>query len=143
MANRDAVDERLVREYRDGTGKLVYDIKDVGGFPPMAKGTPYADADGDGMPDRWEKPRGLNPSVNDSAADRDGDGYTNIEEFLNGPTKNAAALPAKASGKSNGLRLIFREVSAPRDYGTASSTMSVQAIPSDAIVRLNLPLSRM
>jgi hypothetical protein len=104
VANRDAVDERLVREYRDGTGKLVYDIKDVGGFPAMARGTPYDDADGDGMPDRWEKARGLDPGVNDSAADRDGDGYTNIEEFLNGSTKNAAVLPANAGRKSSGLR---------------------------------------
>jgi hypothetical protein len=31
-----------------------------------------------------EKARGLNPQKNDSAADRDGDGYSNIEEFLNG-----------------------------------------------------------
>jgi pectate lyase len=99
VMNRDSVDERLVREYRDGSGKLVYDIMDVGGFPTMAKGTPYADADGDGMPDRWEKARGLSPTVNDSAADRDGDGYTNIEEFLNGSTKIEGASPANAVKK--------------------------------------------
>jgi pectate lyase len=85
VSNRDAVDERLVREYRTGTGKLVYDVNDVGGFPAIAAGTPYADADRDGMPDVWEKARGLNPDINDSAGDRDGDGFTNIEEFINAP----------------------------------------------------------
>lgn len=85
VMNRDAVDERLVREYRQGTGKLIATIEEVGGMPVIAAGTPYADADRDGMPDAWEKARGLNPNFNDSAADRDGDGYTNLEEFLNSP----------------------------------------------------------
>lgn len=82
---RDAVDERLVREYRTGTGKLISSIDEVGGHPAIAAGTPYPDADHDGMSDVWEKARGLDPARNDSAADRDGDGYTNLEEFLNGP----------------------------------------------------------
>lgn len=47
------------------------------------------------MPDGWEKARGLNPMVSDSAADRDGDGYTNIEEFLNSPT----ARPDRSQGR--------------------------------------------
>lgn len=85
VPNRDAVDERLVHEYRSGTGKMVYSIDDVGGFPVIDAGTPYVDTDRDGMPDAWEKARGLNPRKNDSAGDRDRDGYTNIEEFINAP----------------------------------------------------------
>ena len=43
------------------------------------------DTDNDGMPDAWELDHGLDPrSPSDGAADRDGDGYTNIEECLNG-----------------------------------------------------------
>ena len=41
------------------------------------------DTDKDGMPDTWEIANGFNPNIDDSAADFDGDGYTNIEEFLN------------------------------------------------------------
>ena len=37
------------------------------------------------MPDAWEKDRGLNPGdASDGAKDRDGDGYTNVEEYING-----------------------------------------------------------
>jgi len=36
------------------------------------------------MPDQWEAARGLNPKdASDAAADRDGDGYTNLEEYIN------------------------------------------------------------
>jgi hypothetical protein len=84
VSNRDAVDERLIREYRSGTGKLIGSVEEGGGFPAIAKGIPYPDSDADGMSDVWEKSRGLNPNKNDSAADPDGNGYTHLEEFLNG-----------------------------------------------------------
>jgi len=35
------------------------------------------------MPDAWERQHGLDPANGaDGAADRNGDGYTNIEEYL-------------------------------------------------------------
>ncbi len=56
----------------------------VGGYPNY-QGTPYKDSDGDGMPDDWEKKHGLNPSdPSDANGDLNGDGYTNIEDFING-----------------------------------------------------------
>ena len=68
--------------------KLGYitDPEEVGGYPEY-RGTPYPDADQDGMPNEWESARGLNAhDPNDAATDRDGDGYSNIEEFINGAT---------------------------------------------------------
>lgn len=43
------------------------------------------DADGDGMPDEWEKKQGFNPAdPADADADADADGFTNLEEFVAG-----------------------------------------------------------
>jgi len=36
------------------------------------------------MPDSWEAARGLNPNYSgDANSDRNNDGYTNIEEYIN------------------------------------------------------------
>jgi len=41
------------------------------------------DDDKDGMLDNWETNNGLDPTVDDSSGDADGDGLTNVQEFLN------------------------------------------------------------
>jgi hypothetical protein len=43
-----------------------------------------SDAEGDGMTDGWEIDNGLDPQVNDSADDADGDSVTNLEEYQAG-----------------------------------------------------------
>lgn len=87
---RDSVDQRVVASVRNRSGRLIDSQRDVGGWPQLARGTPWADRDGDGMPDAWEQARRLNPGdPRDGNGDADGDGYTNIEEWL-----NALAAPA-------------------------------------------------
>ncbi|MBP1614256.1 MAG: hypothetical protein H6Q13_1704 [Bacteroidetes bacterium] len=106
---RDAVDARVVKTVQ--TGKAIYvdnapefvspyvkrrlpadsykkgiitDIRQVGGLPEY-KGIPYVDSDNDGMPDAWEIKNGLNPNdASDAVLDCNGDGYTNIEKYING-----------------------------------------------------------
>jgi hypothetical protein len=106
---RDAVDARIVKMVK--TGKAIYakDAKEfvtpyvkrrlpadsykqgiithpqqVGGLPEY-NGTPYVDTDNDGMPDVWEVKYGLNPNdAGDAVKDCNGDGYTNIEKYING-----------------------------------------------------------
>ena len=47
------------------------------------------DSDQDGIPDRWELDIGLNPlDASDAAADPDGDGWTNLEEYQTGRDLN-------------------------------------------------------
>jgi len=68
---------------------LITDIRQVGGYPEY-KGVPRKDSDMDGMPDAWEKEFGLNPKdPRDAQGDLNGDGYTNIEKYINhiDPTK--------------------------------------------------------
>ncbi|WP_026713970.1 polysaccharide lyase [Flavobacterium daejeonense] len=68
---------------------IITDISQVGGYPEY-KGKAYKDSDKDGMPDAWEKKYGLNPNdASDANGDINGDGYTNIEKYINGidPTK--------------------------------------------------------
>lgn len=67
--------------YKQG---IITDVRQMGGYPEY-KGTPYVDTDGDGMPDEWEKANGLNPNdPGDANKDCTGDGYTNIEKYING-----------------------------------------------------------
>ena len=81
---RDAVDARVVQTVRAGTGRLIDSQKDVGAWPVLAAGKPWKDSDGDGMPDQWERAHRLNPrNAADGAVDRNSDGYTNLEEWLN------------------------------------------------------------
>ncbi len=63
---------------------IITDIAQVGGYP-VYKGEAYKDSDNDGMPDKWEKQYGLNPKdASDAVKDLNGDGYTNIEKYING-----------------------------------------------------------
>jgi uncharacterized repeat protein (TIGR01451 family) len=55
---------------------------------PKSKG-PLFDTDKDGIPDAWELVYGLNPlDPSDAQKDNDGDGLTNLEEYLAGTSPN-------------------------------------------------------
>ena len=86
---RDPVDERIINEVRSGQptfGNGIIKVPaDVGGWPAYHGTPPPVDGDHDGMPDAWERRHGFdvaNPA--DGIADSDRDGYTNVEELLNG-----------------------------------------------------------
>ena len=67
------------------TGRIIDDEDEVGGWCELQSGTSSADSDHDGMPDDWERAKQLDPdNPDDRNGDLDGDGYTNLEEYLNG-----------------------------------------------------------
>ena len=67
--------------YKDG---IITDPRQMGGYPEYSKWKPWKDTDGDGMPDEWEIENGLNPNdPSDAVKDCTGDGYTNIEKYIN------------------------------------------------------------
>ena len=87
---RDSVDERVINEVRTGTATygnngLIDSQDEVGGYPLLESLPAPLDTDHDGMPDDWENDHDLNPTdPADRNGDLDGDGYTNLEEYLNG-----------------------------------------------------------
>jgi pectate lyase len=81
---RDSVDARIIADVRNRTGKIIDDPEnDVGGYPSLRSGTAPQDTDQDGMSDAWESSQGLMKNdASDGVKDKDGDGYTNVEEYL-------------------------------------------------------------
>ncbi len=110
LPRRDAIDVRIVTETRNGTATyegptyatvtgtgishpsgIIDSPANVGGIPQYGSSTPYKDTDKDGMDDVWELANGLNPN---NAADGNAlapNGYTNLENFLNGITKDTGS----------------------------------------------------
>lgn len=123
LPKRDAVDARIVKQV--ATGKIEFDpnvklpetqfkhrrlpidsykqgiITDpaqVGGYP-VYKGTPYKDADNDGMPDAYEIANKLNPKDASDAAKITKSGYSNIELYLNSVVNVKNVVPIIAVKK--------------------------------------------
>jgi len=84
LPRRDSVDARIVAEVRRRKGSIIDSQTQVGGWPELKSKAAPIDSDEDGMPDSWERQHGLNPhDARDGAGDKDSDGYTNLEEYLN------------------------------------------------------------
>jgi hypothetical protein len=102
----DDHDQRIIREVREGSFQfkgsatglpgLPDTQEDVGGWEeyPVVKRPADWDTDGDGMPDAWEHAHGLNPrDPADWNGDFKGDGYTNLEKYLNELVGEYSAQP--------------------------------------------------
>jgi hypothetical protein len=95
-ADRDAVDKRIVKEVINGTGRIIDSQKDVGGWPVLAKNYRALTIPG-------------NPNE-----DNDGDGYTNLEEWLHGYAADVEGTGTATCGD-----------------GTCSGTETCSSCPSD------------
>jgi hypothetical protein len=80
---RDGVDLRVLKSLRERSGQLIDSQTQVGGWPSLETGQPYADTDHDGMSDEWEMRHHLNPRNARDGAKLAQDGYSNLEHFLN------------------------------------------------------------
>ena len=106
----DAIDARTLKDVRrrgftyrgskTGLPGIPDSVRDVGGYVELKGGEAPADGDHDGMPDDWERANKLDPSdPADGNRDDVGDGYTNLERYLNSivsapPAPAATAVPA-------------------------------------------------
>ena len=97
--SRDEYDEMMVSDTRDGAASCI--VSGIGkglinsqddityadgstGFPALNSLEAKADTDGDGMPDEWESANGLNPNDPEDGPAIAENGYTNLENYLNG-----------------------------------------------------------
>lgn len=92
LPKRDAVDERVINETKNGTatGKGVYGKPGIIDFPIVVGGWPIydnaispTDTDEDGVPDAWETKNGLNPNDANDGNKVGADGFTMLEKYLN------------------------------------------------------------
>ena len=92
----------------------VSNITDLAGNPVTPAGIKINDNDNDSMADDWETENGLNTSLNDGAADPDGDGYTNFQEYEDRTDPQSAAsgrfviqdtIPQNNAGIANSERV--------------------------------------
>jgi hypothetical protein len=91
---RDAIDLRIVNDVRNRTGAVINfesDIPAVGRWQQYRSLAAPADSDGDGIPDYWQHQFSL--PEGSAQLDTDGDGYTNIEEYLNNTDPRGGSLP--------------------------------------------------
>jgi len=140
LPNRDTLDQRIVNDVRNGTGRII-DVQ--GGYP---HGTPYeqtvnawptlnstaapADSDHDGMPDSWETSNGLNPN---DASDRNAvaaNGYTNLENYLNSLTNPAANTnpTVYANGSFSNFNQTLGSPSAAQTFSVSGSNLTSDII---------------
>jgi hypothetical protein len=94
LPKRDVLDERIVNETK--TGKCTYgdsygsqtgiidSQRNTEGWPVLKTYNVPSDSDNDGMPDTWEKSKGLNPNDPEDRNVRSSSGYTMLELYING-----------------------------------------------------------
>lgn len=128
----DDHDKRIIRETLNGTttykgsksglAGIPDRESDVGGYEnyPTTSRPAGFDSDGDGMPDWYEIVIGTNPNsgqgnFSESNADPDGDGYTNLEDYL-----NWMATPHVTAGVGETVKLNMAELT--RGYTLTSPT---------------------
>ena len=144
LPNRDTLDQRIVNDVRNRTGRII-DVQ--GGYP---HGTPYAqtvnawpalnsttpptDTDHDGMPDSWETANSLNSN---DASDRNGiaaNGYTNLENYL-----NSLAVPTANTNPTIYAYATFSNFSQTLATPSAVQTFTVSGINLTAPITITVP----
>lgn len=136
----DDHDKRIITETRTGT----YTYKgsqtgypglpdresDVGGFEsyPTTYRPAGFDSDGDGMPDWWEKAKGYS----ESNADDDGNGYTNLEEYLHWMSNPHSTVNSQSQASFALSDLTQGYLSSPK-YTVASTSCATSSLSGSTL----------
>jgi len=131
---RDTLDDRIAGNVKNRTGSLIdvqggyphgtpY-IQTVNAWPTLVSTTAPADDDHDGMPNAWETANGLNPN---DPLDRGGvatNGYTNLENYLNG----IGASNILVAGTLSGFSLSIGSPSPAKSYTVTANNLTANLI---------------
>lgn len=110
LPKRDSIDARIIEEVRTGTATharngIITTPNEVGGWPTLQTANAPQDSDNDGLPDEWELRFKLNAQdATDAAQDNDKDGYTNVEEYVNGTDPTVFVDYTKPENNINTLK---------------------------------------
>ena len=80
----DRIDRDIVKQTLNGRGQRIDTPSQDGGYEKGIAGRAPTDSDRDGIPDEFEIAIHSDPSRKDANQDVDKDGFSNIEEYLNG-----------------------------------------------------------
>ena len=148
LPSRDAVDLRIVRDVRNGTGAVLNYETDL---PPAARWQTYysleapQDTDGDGIPDYWEDQFGLDKNDPSDASKQSHNGYSNLEHYLNnsdprGGEKPIVFVSASVSrawrGSGDGGEFRFSRVGSVTEPLTIRYTVDGDATPLTGVVTI-------
>ena len=112
--------------------------------PTPGRLTGVADSDHDGLPDLWEVEHQTNPFLDDANADPDGDGFSNLQEYLAGtdPRNAESSLLLRVEmSQPTGVVLNFlavsnRSYSVLHNSGLAGGWLNLQDVSSQSQDRL-------
>lgn len=145
----DDHDIRMIKETRDSTWTYKGSVtgkaglpdreSDVGGyesFPTTTRASGF-DTDGDGMPDYWETAVGTNPKgatgdFSESNADPDGDGYTNLEDYLNWLAIPHAIVDKNRKATFN-VKFLSRGFQKSPSYAAVANTCATSTIADSTL----------
>ena len=119
ISNYDAVDTRVISDVSNGTGQIINDPADVGGWPALAAGIPCVESLHDGIPDQWKAAMGLSTTDPTLANTTAPNGYTYLENYLNGAAQIARPLPPTNLGATAEV-CICKQPSSPQQLLFAS-----------------------
>lgn len=122
---------------------------DWSAWPDLTVGAePVVDTDGDGMPDAWEEANGFDKADASDGMALAANGYSNLENYLNGLVEQAASIQAVAGCQPSfayeaGTHTLTFAADAPVasvQVVDMSGAVRMQACPQTAQGRISLPV---
>lgn len=109
IPRRDSIDARIIADVKNGTGRQINSIDEVGGWANLSENAEAPlDSNRDGIPDYWAEKHGIDPMNDDWAKEVNDDGYTNLEVYLNSITVDGHHNP-EVKITSPSLNDLFEE----------------------------------